>query len=160
MNDRNIYDSTRDTLEHKANIEKVMAILIDDLVNRKQNHDNSKLEFTEKNGYDKFIPLLKDAPYGSKEYNDVRKEMMNSCLKHHYEVNRHHPEHFENGIEDFTIVDLLEYFSDTYAASLKSDTPYSDGVKFNSKKHNLPDVLVKIFINTVNEYFGDFNTNR
>lgn len=147
------YDSSKDALEHKANVEKVMKPLIDDLVKRAAEHDNSKLVSPEKEGYDSLVPELRAAKYGSAQYNKIRKDMMELCLSHHYEVNRHHPEHFENGIMDFTIVDLVEYFVDTFAASLKSDTDYSEGVKINADKHNLPDALVQIFINTVNEYF-------
>lgn len=148
------YDSTRDTMDHKDNIKKVMNLVIKDLSSRRDIHDNSKLEYPEKQGYDEFIPKLKDTPYGTPEYNKVRQDMMDHCLRHHYDVNRHHPEHFQGGIKDFTIVDLVEYFCDTYAASLKSDTPYAEGLKINAKKHNLPDVLVEIFSNTVEEYFG------
>jgi len=147
------YDSTVDALEHKKIVEKTMKVIIEDLVYRASIHDNSKLESPEREGYDSLIPELRKAKYGSEKYNQIRKDMMDRCLSHHYEVNRHHPEHFENGIEEFTLVDLVEYFVDTYSASTKSDTPYSEGVKINAKKHNLPDVLVKIFENTVTEYF-------
>ncbi len=147
------YDSTQDVLVHKKNVCRVVDTLIDDLEVRKVQHDASKFEYPEKQGYDEYIPKLKETPYGSPEYKKVREEMMNGCLKHHFECNRHHPEHFENGIEDYTLVDLMEYFSDTYAASMTSDTGYEKGLKFNAKKHNLPDVLVKIFLNTVREYF-------
>lgn len=149
----NNYDSTIDTLEHKSNVEKLMRVITVDLMTRGSHHDDSKLESPEKEGYDSLIPELRNAKYGSIEYNNIRKKMMDTCLGHHYEVNRHHPEHFENGILDFTLVDLVEYFVDTFAASMKSDTPFSDGVKINAEKHKLPKELAQIFINTVNEYF-------
>ena len=147
------YDSTQDTIRHIKNINMVMSKLLEDLEHRKVNHDHSKLESPEREGYNEFIPKLKTAKYGSAEYNNIRKEMMDTCLGHHYEVNRHHPEHFARGIKDFTIVDLVEYFSDTFAASMLSDTPYEKGLMVNADKHHLPPELVEIFKNTVNEYF-------
>lgn len=148
-----VYDSRKDYEDHVRIVRKNMDVITTELNNRAAHHDDSKKVSPEKEGYDEFIPKLKAAKYGSPEYEEIRKQMNDVCLSHHYEVNRHHPEHFENGIKDMTIPDLVEYFVDGYSASLKSDTPYADGVKRNAKVHNLPDVLVQIFINTVNEYF-------
>lgn len=148
-----MYDSEEDTKLHQQKVKEVGEELLDYMQYRLESHDISKLMPEEKEGYDKYIPLLKKTPYGTPEYNKVRKEMEERCLSHHYQVNRHHPEHFENGINDFTLVDLFEYFVDTYAASTKSDTPYEKGVMINAKKHDLPDSLVSIFKNTVKEYF-------
>jgi len=151
-NETQSYDSKFDTMEHKKNVSNIMNIIVEELIVRGVSHDKSKLTHPEKEGYDTFIPKLKSLKYGTEEYNKVRQEMMDSCLAHHYQVNRHHPEHFENGISDFTLVDLVEYFVDTYAASLKSDTGYEKGLMINAKKHKLPKELVSIFKNTVDSY--------
>lgn len=147
------YDSTVDAKAHREVVNRVGTLLIEELTERIAKHDLSKLREPERSCYDKYIPMLKEAKYGSKEYYDIREKMQKEGLDHHYQVNRHHPEHFEHGLEDADIVDLVEYFIDGYAASTKSDTPYSEGVKINAKKHNLPDLLVKIFTNTVERYF-------
>lgn len=147
------YDSAYDTKAHMEVVSRVGEEIIRAITDRIPLHDKSKLEDPEKACYDKYIPMLKEAKYGSKEYYEIKEKMKKEGLDHHFQVNRHHPEHFENGIEDMTIVDLVEYFIDTYSASTKSDTPYSEGVKANAKTHNLPDALVKIFINTVDAYF-------
>lgn len=147
------FDSTVSAQEHRKTVREVGRKILVDLERRFKDHDLSKLEDPEKACYDKYIPLLQKAKYGSKEYYDIKNEMKKDGLDHHFQVNRHHPEHFENGILDMTLVDLVEYFVDTYSASMRSDTPYSEGVKANQKTHNLPDELVKIFINTVDEYF-------
>lgn len=155
MSDVQVYDSTKDADAHREIIHEVMLRLINDLRNRDTNHDKSKYEDPERACYDKYIPMLKEAKYGSKEYEEIRKKMAEEGLDHHYSVNRHHPEHFENGIEGFTLVDLVEYFSDTFAASQKSDTSYADGLKINAEKHKLPPLLQQIFVNTVEAYFTD-----
>ena len=147
------YDSYFDTVEHKKNVENVMNVLISELEKRKNTHDNSKLEEPEKSCYDTYIPLLKKTKYGTVEYDEVKEKMEDIGLNHHYKVNRHHPEHFENGIRDMTLVDIVEMFCDHYAASLRSDTTYDDGIKVNSNKYQFGEALEKIFLNTYYEYF-------
>lgn len=148
-----MYDSAVDTSAHKAVVKRVGELLVEELNRRIAQHDLSKYDEPERSCYDKYIPMLREAKYGSKEYYEIREKMQKEGLDHHYQVNRHHPEHFKDGIRDMTIVDLVEYFIDTYSASTKSDTPYSEGVKKNADHHKLPDELVQIFINTVDAYF-------
>jgi len=147
------FDSTVDAKAHIAVIQKVMNVLIADLEKRKRDHDKSKLSEPEKSCYDKYIPLLKDTPFGTKEYVEVRNAMEKDGLAHHFKVNRHHPEHFENGINDMTLVDIVEMFSDWYAASTRSDTGFEAGLKFNRKKFGMNQQLYQIFHNTYKEYF-------
>ena len=147
------YDSYADTMIHKRNIENVMLPLIEALQERMKNHDNSKLSYPEKEGYDKHIPELKKHKYGSSEYVKAREAMAKDCLDHHWEVNRHHPEHFPRMLRDMNLVDFFEYFCDCYASSLVSDTGFDKGVEINAKKHELPDTMVEIFKNTVRDFF-------
>ena len=148
------YDSTQDTMKHIKNIQKVMdGTIIPELQKRSKNHDKSKLESPEKETYDEFIPKLREEKYGTPEYLKLRAEMEKKGLKHHYESNRHHPEHFKDGINDMTLIDVLEMFSDWYAASLVSDTDFVDGLKMNKSRMNISDQLYIILMNTYNEYF-------
>lgn len=153
MENEKKFDSAPSTEAHIRTVQRIGDTVIKSLEDRFTWHDSSKTCDPEKACYDKYIPMLQKAKYGSKEYYDIKKEMEKDGLNHHFQVNRHHPEHFENGISGMTIVDLVEYFVDTYAASTRSDTQYSAGVKMNQEKHKLPDELVQIFMNTVEAYF-------
>jgi len=42
---------------------------------------------------------------------------MKPALEHHYALYRHHPEHFQNGIDDMNLIDLVEMFADWKASS-------------------------------------------
>jgi len=42
---------------------------------------------------------------------------MKPAIEHHYKNNRHHPEHFNNGIDEMNLVDLIELLCDWKAAS-------------------------------------------
>lgn len=148
------FDSTESTMWHKNNVERIMNVIITELQNRAQHHDESKLESPEKETYDKCIPLLKERKYGTVEYLKVREAMAKEGLSHHYEVNRHHPEHFPNAdISYMTLVDLVEMFVDHYASSLNSDADYFKGEKMNAERYHYSDQIYQILINTAKEYF-------
>ena len=156
---QNEYDSTPDCNIHKMFINSVFdMIILPELSKRAKEHDLSKLESPEKECYDKYIPLLRTAKYGSKEYTKIRDNMQKEGLDHHYKANRHHPEHFKNGVNDMNLIDFVEMICDWFAASLKSDTSFIDGLDTNVKKYNLPDMIVNIIKNTFNDYFKDFET--
>ena len=151
-----MYDSTIDANAHIKKIQFIFDnIVIPELVNRSKLHDQSKLSSPEKETYDKYIPLLQKVKYGTPEYNQIKDEMAETGVGHHYKVNRHHPEHFENGIKDMTLIDIMEMFFDWYAASLRSDTGFEKGIQMNVDRYGISDELSLILINTYNEYLKD-----
>jgi hypothetical protein len=151
-----MYDSTVDTNAHIVKVQYIMSkIIISELLSRSVEHDQSKLSSPEKETYDKFIPLLQKVKYGTPEYNELKDEMAKTGTGHHYEVNRHHPEHFENGIKDMTLIDVLEMFVDWFSASLRSDTGFEKGLTMNKDRYSISDDLYQIFVNTYEEYLKD-----
>jgi hypothetical protein len=77
---------------------------------------------------------------------------MKVALDHHYSNNRHHPEYFENGINDMTLIDLIEMLCDWYAATQRhNDGDIFKSIEFNKTRFNMSDQLVSILTNTVNE---------
>jgi len=138
--------------EHQNLVTEVIDTISEALYDRVAEHDKSKSKSPEKELFEIYQPLLKDSTYGSEEY-DRNMAGLKQALDHHYEVNRHHPEHFENGVRDMTIVDLIEMFADWCAATHK----HEDGNIYKSLEHNdkrfvLGYTLKKIFENTVREY--------
>ena len=142
------YDSTIDAKAHIEIIQKNIEKMIKDLEYRAKNHDASKLEDPERSMYDKYIPMLKEAKYGSPEYYEIRDAMQKEGLDHHYEVNSHHPEHYKNGIDGMDLIDLLEMYCDWKAASSKSDTSFEKGLESNADRFKMSDQLLSIFKNT------------
>jgi len=79
---------------------------------------------------------------------------MKEALKHHYDFNRHHPEHFVNGIKDMTLIDLCEMLSDWKAASLRhNDGDINKSIEINQSRFGYSDELKQIFLNTIDYYF-------
>lgn len=88
------YDSTASTLEHKKTVTKYINLIIHELINRAEKHDDTKLEEPEKSLFDTYTPKLAECEYNSEEYKSFL-EGLKPALDHHYARSRHHPEYEE-----------------------------------------------------------------
>ena len=146
------YDSRADTLEHKVKINKLIGIIISDLLERAADHDISKLGIEEKELFDKYTPLLKTTAYNSDEYKQQLKELQ-PALTHHYAKSRHHPEHFPKGVKDMNLLDLLEMLVDWKTSTLRQrDGNMLKSIEMNKDRFGYSNELAEIFKNTA-EYF-------
>lgn len=144
-------DSTLATLTHSRRVDELLLQLVGEIQGRVTKHDASKLSSEEKDVFDEFSPKLKDSTYGSDEYWEYLRAMK-PALDHHYANNRHHPEHFENGVDGMTLVDLVEMLSDWKAATERHDTgDLEKSLEIQQKRFNLSDQLVSILRNTAVE---------
>jgi len=142
------YDSEEDTLAHQERVATLMRTIIYNLQDQSSTHDNSKLESPEKEIFDEFTPKLKSTTYGSDEYKDFLKEMK-VALDHHYAHNRHHPEYFENGIQDMTLLDLIEMRTDWKAATERhADGNLANSIETNKRRFDMPLPIVNLLVNT------------
>ena len=142
-------DQTTKTIEHIINVRKYMSFTRDELIDRSVKHDQSKLESPEKEIFDEYTPKLSQVTYGSDEYKGYLKEMK-IALDHHYLANRHHPEHFENGVNDMNLIDLIEMLCDWKAATLRHDDgDIYKSIEINKKRFDISNELTDILYNTV-----------
>lgn len=119
-----------------------------ELIRRANVHDSSKLKSPEKELFDEYTPKLKNCTYGSDEYKDFLKGLK-VALDHHYKLNSHHPEHYENGVNGFDLFDLIEMFFDWKAASERhSDGSIYKSIEINKGRFGLSEQLCSIMINT------------
>ncbi|MFC1609172.1 DUF5662 family protein [Patescibacteria group bacterium] len=103
---------------HESNLNHFHALAIF-LMREGQIHDQSKLQPPEIEAFATSNDLKK-VTYGTHEYNEHRNTHLNSALKHHYQNNRHHPEHFgEQGILGMTHADMIVMISDWMASTLR-----------------------------------------
>lgn len=146
------------TLEEQATnfttiryIERVRNLLNDvvaDLLRRGQEHDQSKLESPEVEMFTEFTPKLGGCTYGSPEY-DGYKKAMSAALAHHYARNSYHPEHHKAGINDMTLLDIVEMLVDWKAASERhNDGNILKSIEKNADRFQMSPQLVKILENT------------
>jgi hypothetical protein len=145
-----MYDSTEETLTHISQVQNYINTVIEELKERAENHDKTKLGPFEKPIFDKFTPMLKNTTYGSEEYKDHLSNMQ-VALKHHYSHNSHHPEHSEKGISGMTLIDLVEMICDWQAATKRhADGDIMKSIELNQKRFGYSDEMKSILENTVN----------
>jgi Family of unknown function (DUF5662) len=142
------YDCTEDVEMHIGYVNHFLKPIIFELMKRGENHDASKLQEPEKSMYDEFTPRLKELEFGSEEYKASLKDM-GKALDHHYQENRHHPEHWSNGINDMTLVDLVEMVCDWKAASFLKGEDVN--MEYLSKRFGISDQLQSIILSTLKE---------
>lgn len=140
----------KDTKKHIEQVQSNMYVLIRDLLERALKHDRSKLESPELEIFTEYTPKLRGTTYGSPEYFKQLKGMQ-VALDHHYAKNSHHPEHYPNGIQGMTLLDIVEMFCDWKAASMRhADGNFNDSIELNQKRFNISEELTQIFRNTAN----------
>jgi hypothetical protein len=146
-----MFDSTADTLQHIARVQGHGGTVLDDLSCRFREHDLSKLREPEKSAIDRVRPQLKTLPFGSPEYVALKNEF----AQFHYKVNDHHAEFFPNGINDMTLLHLIEMMCDWKAATETNgpDDGIMKSIQILKDKLGISPQLEQIMINTV-DYMG------
>ena len=146
-----MYDSEAETKDHMKMVLVLGNYVIKNLKERLETHDASKLSEEEKKLFDVFTPFPDDCIYGSEDYNK-HLEDMRIALDHHYKMNKHHPEHYIDGILGMSLIDLLEMIVDWKAASMRhTDGDILRSIEISQKRFGYSDELKKIFINTIKE---------
>jgi len=137
-----------DTFRHIERVRNLLGEVATELIERGSYHDQSKLESPEVELFTEYTPKLAECTYGSPEYEEFRKKL-GPALEHHYANNSHHPEHWKNGINDMSLIDMIEMFCDWKAASERhNDGNIKKSIEHNANRFDMSPQLVKIFENT------------
>lgn len=148
-----MYDSSKDTLTHIKRVAELLLKCSTELLKRANEHDNSKLQTPEKELFDKYSPLLAGLQYGSDEYKQALLDLK-PALDHHYKNNSHHPEHYQNGVNDMNLFDVIEMLVDWKAATERHLTGnIHKSIEINQKRFEISEQLNKILSNTI-KYLG------
>lgn len=142
------------TMKHIRLVGRLLHQCVNDLLDRADAHDQSKLEHPEVELFTKYTDKLAAVTYGSPEYEELRKAM-GPALAHHYANNQHHPEYHKNGIDDMTLLDVLEMFCDWKASSLRHyDGNIRKSIEKNGNRFGMSPQLVRILENTAKLFDG------
>lgn len=144
-----------DVVKHRENVKNRLMFLADELYKRAEHHDDSKLAYPE---IEWLIEMDKEPryDYGTPEYFDKMKRWQ-KFFDHHYKNNRHHPDHFTNGIDDMNLVDLCEYVIDII--SYFNELHVHDALETINKqsgRFGFDEQLEQILKNTLLNYFSWF----
>ena len=141
-------EAREQTFKHINRVGEFLAMFIDGLEKRAIEHDESKLNEPEASVFEEHTPKLEGMTYGTDEYSKVL-ELMKPAVDNHYKGNRHHPEHFEDGVAGMDLLDLVEMFCDWRAATERhEDGNIFKSIQHNGKRFDLSPQLVSILMNT------------
>ena len=107
-----------DTSKHIRTVQRFIHLMVKNLLDRADAHDQSKLAPPEVALFTEYTPKLAGCTYGSEEYEGFRRAL-GPALEHHYAKNSHHPEHFKVRDPDLQLV------ADTKALEQCKDIPES-----------------------------------
>lgn len=140
-----------DTSEHIRLVQKWLHRIVKLLLDRADQHDATKLEPPEVQAFTDNTSKLNALTFGSPEYfGQLKNPDMQHALEHHYANNRHHPQHFKNGLDDMNLVDLVEMFCDWNASSKRHhDGNLRKSIEVNAARFNINPQLVKILENSI-----------
>ncbi len=148
------YDSAADTLAHIKRVDDLLKMCAAILLDRGRDHDKSKLLPPEKEIFDVCTQKLKTLTYGSEEYKQSLSELR-PALEHHYAHNSHHPEHYQNGINDMNLFDVLEMFMDWKAAGERHENgSIWKSIEINADRFSISPQLQSILRNTASLLFS------
>lgn len=144
-------DSRPETHEHIRLVQGMLLDVAVDLLHRARDHDASKLMAPELEVFDRVSGQLRDLTYGSAEYRAALEEM-GPALEHHYAANDHHPEHFEHGIAEMNLLQVIEMLADWKAASWRhADGDLLRSIKVNSERFLYGPELRQLLLNTARD---------
>lgn len=146
------FDSRPDTLAHIARVRDLITECSQNLIERALVHDDSKLAEPEKSAFDSVSGKLKTMAYGTPEYKAALAEL-GPALRHHYDANTHHPEHFPNGIAGMSLFDVMEMLMDWKAATerMKDGGNIHASLEHNIGRFKIEPQLASILANTIAE---------
>jgi hypothetical protein len=140
-----------DTMRHIERVRNLLNVFVVELLKRGELHDQSKLESPEVEALTANTARLAGLTYGSPEYAaNFRSPEMQAYVTHHYANNRHHPQYHKRGVNDMTLVDVLEMLVDWKAASERhADGNIRKSIEVNAGRFELSPQLTTILENTV-----------
>lgn len=138
-----------ETMRHILTVRTLLGGCVQEVVQRGHDHDRSKLDDPEATMFAKYTKILAGLEYNSPEYKQSLKDM-GPALDHHYAHNRHHPEHFEDGIAGMNLFDLLEMLCDWKASTLRHETgDIHRSLEINKDRFEMPEAIYRLLKNTL-----------
>lgn len=133
---------------HKDGVRDYLSFIVNLLASRALTHDNSKSSDEEYKYYKMANSVNRNDFKSYEEYLNYIKPTLDKGLKHHYNVNRHHPEYFDNGIDDMTLIDILEMIVDWKISIEQNGKDLYEEIEYNFDKYNVSEQLKKVILNT------------
>ena len=135
--------------EHKKRVTKHLQTIGRELAERAIEHDDSKFSPEEFDAFQTLPSHMRNLIYGSDEYKQALQQI-GEALAHHYRENRHHPEHFPDGVNGMTLIDLLEMLCDWLAIAEQNEGgDIYKSLELNKNRFKIDAQLFAILKNTI-----------
>jgi hypothetical protein len=149
--DDKLFLSNMDVVHHIHEVRNNLYAIIQNLDQRARLHDQSKLESPEQEIFASTYGELEKTEYGTDQWNQLVNKVK-PAVEHHYQCNSHHPEHWKNGINDMSLMDVLEMIADWCAAVHRTkDGDINKSIDINAKRFGIDEQLCNIMKNTIKE---------
>ena len=143
-----------ETFRHIERVRNLLGEAIIEILKRGRLHDQSKMAEPEVQLFTELTPKLVDSTYEGSDWQENMRRLK-PALDHHYANNRHHPEHFKNGINDMNLIDLLEMIIDWKASSERQNNGnIRKSIEQNANKFGISPQLLRILENTADLLFN------
>lgn len=140
-----------DTRSHIERVRVFCQLVSEEMVERGRVHDASKFDAAERLVFAANTAGRDQVAFGSPAY-FAHLQTVRPALAHHYAANRHHPEHFEDGVDGMHLLDILEMVCDWMAASLRDTNdlaPAHRAVDMNQSRFGYSDAFCAMLHRTV-----------
>ena len=137
--------------EHTFGVRRRVILMCTALMARAITHDNSKYSESELDGHISQTDEMRGIKYGTDAYYAIKKKYESLSVEH-FANNRHHPEHHPNGIDDMTLVDVIEMLCDWLTGSEDTGTPVERSLEINEERYRISPQLMKVLKNTVRDF--------
>lgn len=135
---------------HIYHVQLFLIRVIEQIHVRLFHHDLSKLSRPEVTAFAKCAEQLETTDPSTLEHKRASNEMKKAIEKH-YASNRHHPEHFESGINGMNLIDLIEMLCDWKALSLLGEVTAQEFLDDAADRYGINDQLYNVLANTLAE---------
>ena len=142
-------ETVKRTAKHRREVSYFIRLISNKLLARGICHDQSKDEQPELDAFTNLRQSMDGIDFGSPKYlAEINK--LGPALTHHYQANRHHPEHWpDNGVADMNIVDIVEMFCDWQsAANSDPNGNIHESIRQGVIRYGLSGELASILYNT------------
>lgn len=137
--------------QHVVKVRELTNVVIASLQQRAESHDRTKLQEPEFSVFARCIDRLRQCKYGSEAHKLGMVELA-PALRHHYRCNRHHPEHWRDGVAGMSLIDLIEMINDwIVAAEYQQDGSIWQSMAINTERFKIDDQLKSILENTISD---------
>lgn len=145
-------DFFTDVIMHIGEVQENLEEISSNIKRRGLAHDRSKLDSLEFDIFTSTRTKFKEASYGTPSYQECV-DLAKPAVDHHHKNNSHHTDFWQDGINDMSLMDIIEMISDWKAANRRSadQKSFCNTLEFAFKKAKVDPQLQKIIMNTLQE---------